>query len=340
MLEDTLVDLYRLYHKPLCWSGLQQVGQVLQTEILKPVKLVGTRWVAHRERALKILVNCWQAFVMHTSEVAQGSTQNKDRARRLHTTLTSLKFFLFTRICAEFLAVIQHFSKVLQYDSITIDGVTRNFTATKERLGNLLSSIDSALSTQVQSLGEDLSHHGETLKVPRGYASKEAVITAVSTMMHKLLSGAIKALDDRFSSFKSNPVLLATGVFSPFNWPSDHSVLARFGYDEIRLLSSHFSHPLKLRGYSPECCVEKWPEMKLRVQEILTMEPTMQYLPMWQRILNEYKMHPALTNILALVQITLLIPVQTATLERGFSLMKRTKNDWRNRLSPHTPSHS
>ena len=29
-----------------------------------------------------------------------------------------------------------------------------------------------------------------------------------------------------------------------------------------------------------------------------------------------------------------MIPVQTATLERGFSLMKRTKTDWRNRLSP------
>ncbi len=52
------------------------------------------------------------------------------------------------------------------------------------------------------------------------------------------------------------------------------------------------------------------------------------YLPMWQRILNEGKMQQALTNILALVRIILVIPVQTATLERGFSLMKRVKTDW------------
>ena len=34
-LEGTRLELYKLYHKsPLCWSGLQEVGQVLQVKIL------------------------------------------------------------------------------------------------------------------------------------------------------------------------------------------------------------------------------------------------------------------------------------------------------------------
>ena len=53
---------------------------------------------------------------------------------------------------------------------------------------------------------------------------------------------------------------------------------------------------------------------------------------------NENKDNPALGNILALLRIILVIPVQAATLERGFSLMKRTKSDWRNKLSPKTLS--
>ena len=65
--------------------------------------------------------------------------------------------------------------------------------------------------------------------------------------------------------------------------------------------------------------------------EILSREPTMKYLALWQRILTEHKMEPALCNIFALVRITLVIPVQTATLERGFFLMLWTKNDWLNR---------
>ena len=174
--------------------------------------------------------------------------------------------------------------------------------------------------------------------MPRGYSNKESVISAVTALMEKLLSGAISTIEVRFSSFKSNPVLLATGIFSPFTWPSDHSALAKFGYDEVCLLSTHFSHPLRQTGYMPESCVDEWPELKLRVQEIRSLEPMLGYLPMWQRILNEGKMQPAIANILALVKISLVIPVQTATLERGFSLMKRVKTDWRNRLQPHTLS--
>ena len=78
--------------------------------------------------------------------------------------------------------------------------------------------------------------------------------------------------------------------------------------------------------------VDEWPELKLRVQEIRSLEPMLGYLPMWQRILNESKMQPVIPNILALVKITLVIPVLTAILEQGFSLMKWVKGDWRNRL--------
>ena len=69
---------------------------------------------------------------------------------------TSLKFFLFA--CAEFLDVIQCFSKFLQYDNMAIDTITRKFTATKERLQNMLSTIGSAISIEAHTLGEDLTH--------------------------------------------------------------------------------------------------------------------------------------------------------------------------------------
>lgn len=100
-----------------------------------------------------------------------------------------------------------------------------------------------------------ISYKGEKLKVPRGYASKTAVVGAVAKLMQSFLSGAIKALDDRFSSFSSNPVLAATSVFSPHTWPSESSALAEFGYDNIRKLSTHFTLPLQQQGYSPDSCI-------------------------------------------------------------------------------------
>ena len=40
-LEATLVELY--HKSPFCWSGLRQVGEILQAKVFKPVKLVGIR---------------------------------------------------------------------------------------------------------------------------------------------------------------------------------------------------------------------------------------------------------------------------------------------------------
>ena len=57
---------------------------------------------------------------------------------------------------------------------------------------------------------------------------------------------------------------------------------------------------------------------------------------MWQRILNEGKVQqPAIDNILATGKDYL---ADCSALERSFSLMKRAKTDWCNRLEPHTVS--
>ena len=171
-------------------------------------------------------------------------------------------------------------SAVLQYDGMTSDGALKSFAATKERLHNMETTMDSSISTLVESLGVDLSYNGETLKLPRGYSSKAAVVMAVTTLMKNLLSGA---LSDHFSSFQSSPVIVDVSVCSTLTWPSEQYAFAAFGYDKIRVLSSHFALPLQQQVYSPE-----WPELKLRMNDILSKDPSIQYLPMWQRILTDY----------------------------------------------------
>ena len=52
----------------------------------------------------------------------------------------------------------------------------------------MLSTTGSAISKEVQSRGEGLTYKGEQLKVPSGYSDKNIVITAVTTLMKKLIS--------------------------------------------------------------------------------------------------------------------------------------------------------
>ena len=100
-VEETLHTLYKMYYNsPLCRPGLKQVGQMLQAHVLiVPVKLQGTRWIAHREHALRVLLDGWKCLVVHTSQVSLGSTAIKNRAQHLNTTLTNVKCLLFVTVC-------------------------------------------------------------------------------------------------------------------------------------------------------------------------------------------------------------------------------------------------
>ena len=88
--------------------------------------------------------------------------------------------------------------------------------------------------------------------------------TSVSPVCANL---ATTAINNSFASFDSCPVLMASKVFSPFCWPTEASALAAFGYSEVQQLCSHFAYALQQQGYSPESCIEEWPELKLRVRD-------------------------------------------------------------------------
>ena len=203
-----------------------------------------------RDRALKIILKGWKGFVVHTNTVAQGKTVSKDRAHHLNSTLTNLKFVLFAQSCSEFLTSIQSLSIALQFNSATVDGVLQKLAATKERLETMSTTVSTSVAEVAQGFGDSLTYQGEQLKVPRGYANKEAVVTAVVALMKQLISGAISALDARFSTFESDEVLKLSSVFSPSTWPSEHAVLAKYGYEEIHLLSTHFANSLQQQGYT------------------------------------------------------------------------------------------
>ena len=123
--------------------------------------------------------------------------------------------------------------------------------------------------------------------------SKEHAISGVTKLIKDLISGTITALDARLS-FASDPILSAASVFSPSTWPSDSSALARFGYSEIQVLAAHFENPLKSRNYKTEGCIDEWAELKLRVQELLKLDPKQKYLALWKRILCESGDNPNL----------------------------------------------
>lgn len=141
-------------------------------------------------------------------------------------------------------------------------------------------------------------------------------------------------LDGRFKdTLLSNDVIHSALVFDPSTWPPTAKELASYGEEKISTIFHHYRVPLEKAGHSLANCLVQWGELKVIVRRKLSFG-RIKFLDLWQNIIHEHSERFA--DILALVQIILLLPVSTAECERGFSLMKRVKSDWRNRLRADT----
>lgn len=132
----------------------------------------------------------------------------------------------------------------------------------------------------------------------------------------------VKGLDSCFSNFNSNPIIQAMS----------RSVGQQILLVWLSLAMTKFV--CWVRTSFTLCNTE--PELKVCVREVLSAEPIK--FSTCPACVHEYEEHPALSNVLALLQIVFSIPVQTSTLELGCSVMKQIKTDWHNMLSSQTLS--
>lgn len=106
-------------------------------------------------------------------------------------------------------------------------------------------------------------------------------------------------------------VLASLAVFSLHKWREDDE---QFGEAEIALLSSHFSIPLLKQGLDHTLCVLEWRDLKLSVRDYTRRTKQWIFSSLWKKVLDSSFDTEDLKNILALVQIMLVLPTDTASL--------------------------
>ena len=102
--------------------------------VLKLVKLKGTRWIAHRERALRLILHDWPILVQHASQVRMGRTAVQGRAAQLCFILLKPDVLLFMYLSYDLFVVFGRLSKTLQKNSTTIDTVLRFVVSARAEL--------------------------------------------------------------------------------------------------------------------------------------------------------------------------------------------------------------
>ena len=71
-IDTILVKLYYLYRKsPKQLRELKTFREMYESSILKPYKLYGTRWIAHKLKAMEMVLQSYGVFMQHRESLAQ-----------------------------------------------------------------------------------------------------------------------------------------------------------------------------------------------------------------------------------------------------------------------------
>ena len=103
------------------------------------------------------------------------------------------------------------------------------------------------------------------------------------------------------------------------------------GEDAIQVLSEHFDALLNQNHFNLQSCLNEWMEIKVHVQR---ERRELQYNSndFWK-----FQMRARYPNLMLLIELCLVIPVQTACCERGNSCLNRIMCNFRSTLDGGTP---
>ena len=113
------------------------------------------------------------------------------------------------------------------------------------------------------------------------------------------------------------------------------SALLEYGKHDIEVIWNHFNVLLTSCHVELALALHEWTELKLfvsRQHHFRAVHP----LAVWQRVSQEDAVRNDYVNIMTLIHLTSLYPLSNASCERGFSVMKRIRSDWRCNLSTDT----
>lgn len=341
-IDNTLQELYKVYHySPKNWACLQTTGVAIGVKVLKPTNILGTRWVSHRHRAVIVLLNNWAAIVTHLSQLQQGRGEQAARAKGLYNTLTSVRFVLFIKLLEMIYGHIEALSCVLQDNKTTLEDVALKLELTTLALDNIKVERG-AISTMEKEMVGGTKWKGIPLNTPSRRRDCSSPISKVVEDGAKLIQSIKQEIDRRFQSMalhNQSPLKAFSRLFVPKHWPVEKSEYSTYGDEDLELLQGRYGSLLGKKGYDGSLATLRNEMTELMLTVNILHHPTYKMtFRMWSPflVMNKSQDVQTMKNILALLQIYMVIPSSTAEAERGFSLMQRIKTDHRSSLSSST----
>ena len=349
VVMDVLTSIYSFYNasaKRL--KEAQEIAEIMEEHFSRPEKANGTRWVAHKLRAVTKLISNWLTVVVHLQHYGKDPANPGDlkaKAKGILKKMTRYKCLWYLHFMKDVLTEVSRVSLMFQRDDLHISSVVSKLQSVHDTLRCMVNNPGENLKQFLGKVEEGQYKEQKLLNVPAWAAAPiEAVESddnpdvtyAMSPEAHTVVEKLLECLQSRFEDMHEKPLFQAGHVFDHKNWPeyTDREALLMYGHDEIDTLTEHLKVVLDNANLELDKVHSEWNDLKLHVARNTHFRATPP-LKVWQRVSQEDSGRDDYQNILKVIHLSNTFPLSNASSERSFSTMKRVKGDWRASLSEH-----
>ena len=174
-MDQVIQEAYNFYKiSRTNWTGLQETAAALGMEVKRPVRLHGTRWVAHHHAALSAVYNNWPAMIVHLEDVHSNNAAGKTKREKAVDMLRAISFIYIMNFMMVYLAIIKELSLTLQKNDLTVDYmyVVDKIEAVKVSLKKLgkADKLSETIDKDVHKDDDNIKYHTEEI----GFCCRES----------------------------------------------------------------------------------------------------------------------------------------------------------------------
>ena len=113
-INEMLLNIYLLYEKSS--KKLSQLGELVEklkdlyeftSGGIKPKRSCGTRWIAHKISAMKVLIDKWGVYMQHLKDMSEDRSYKSDQRAKIKGYLTKWNTTNMLLNMAFYLAILQ-----------------------------------------------------------------------------------------------------------------------------------------------------------------------------------------------------------------------------------------
>ena len=344
-LNDALAHLYEQYKQsPKALRELKMLGEVLEEKVLKPTNLSGARWLPFHYRALLTACQSYRVFVTHFEEIISPDRPRKSsptqigRAKNLLKFMKDFECLLFMFFMCDILHCLSQLSLTFQKDDLTVGEALEKYEETCLQITDLVGNGTGIWQSKVMAALITTPAIYEGVELNNVNATPSATETR-TRVKEDICSSILRHLDDRLKDLSQDSILAQFKALDPSTWPNldhhDFSSKKSFiesGKQNVITLHKHYINILRCTNVAVESLLSEFVGYKTYALS----RRNIALRTLFSDIVRTPNTKSKFPGLATLMELYLIMPISTACCERGFSCMKRIKNDWRASLK--TPS--